>query len=255
MRTPKFMYLLSLLLMLPLTYTQAQDSEMQAYWVHEDQVKPSMVDEYEAIGKKLVENLKKYNATESPWITAQTDDFRYLYVSPLKSMADLDKDLFTDLSAKMGAEEVGALFSEMDKYYTQHFNYVIYLDPELSYQPSGISQTPEGQNYRKFYYLHTTPSMKNDLAKAMKGIKELYKSKGSEVEYRVYRSGFGAPSEFFMVAIAAEDAVDYAQNSVSNQALMGEDAKPVFDKAMDYVTKMEMITGKMRPDLAYNPEQ
>ncbi len=232
----------------------AQTDASQAFWVHEDHVKPAVVDEYEAVGKKLVDNLKQHNIQDEQWITAQTDDFRYLYVGPIKNMADLDRPLFGSLAEKMGGESLGQLFSEMDQYYTTHFDYIIYLDTELSYMPSGISQTPEGQPYRKFYYLHTTPAMKDGLAKAMKGIRDLYESKGSKIEYRVYRSGFGAPNDFFMVAIAAEDAVNYAQNSVSNQALMGEDAKPVFDKAMDYVTKMETITGRMRPDLAYSPD-
>ena len=235
-------------------YTRAQSDQMQAYWVHEDHVKPAMVEEYENVGKKLIENLKKYNIPDEQWITAQTADFRYLYVSPLKDMADLDRDIFAGLAEKMGEENMRGLFNEMDKYYTEHFNYVIYLDPELSYMPGGITQTPEGQQYRKFYYLHTTPAMRSDLAKAMKGIKDLYASKGSKVEYRVYRSGFGAPNDFFMVAIAAKDPVTYEQNSVSNQALLGDDAKPAFDNLMDYVTKFEVIPGNMRPDLAYSPE-
>lgn len=234
--------------------TKAQSDQMQAYWVHEDHVKPAMVDEYENVGKKLVENLKKYNIPDEQWITAQTADFRYLYVSPLKDMADLDRDIFAGLAEKMGEDNMMGLFNEMDKYYSEHFNYIIYLDPELSYMPGGITQTPEGQQYRKFYYLHTTPAMRSDLAKAMKGIKDLYTSKGSKVEYRVYRSGFGAPNDFFMVAIAAKDPVAYEQNSVSNQALLGDDAKPAFDNLMDYVTKFEVIPGNMRPDLAYSPE-
>ncbi len=233
---------------------RAQSTEMQAFWVHEDHVKPAMVDEYEAVGKKLVDNLKKYNIQDESWITAQTDDLRYLYVGALENMADLDRQLFKSLGEQMGEEAMGSIFSEMDNYYSKHFNYIIYMDPSLSYMPEGITQTPEGQNYRKFFYLHTTPANRSKLATAMKGIKDLYTSKGSKVNYRVYRSGFGAPNDFFMVAIAAPDAVTYEQNSVSNQALMGTDAKPAFDKVMEYVTKMEVVPGRMRPDLAYSPE-
>jgi hypothetical protein len=233
---------------------QAQMEKAQAYWVHEDHVKPAMVDEYEAVGKKLIENLKKHNIQDEQWITAQTADFRYLFVGRIEQMADLDREMFASLSEKMGAEAVGSLFAEMDKYYTAHFDYVIYLDEELSYMPGGITQLPEGKDYRKFYYLHTTPAMKSDLAGAMKGIRDLYQAKGSKSEYRVYRSGFGAPNDFFMVAIAGQDAVSYEQSSVANDALLGKDAKPAFDKVMEYVTKFEVIPGNMRPDLAYTPE-
>lgn len=252
MRTLKLhLFTLSILLVASL---RAQMEKPQAFWVHEDHVKPAMVDEYEAVGKKLIENLQKYNIQDEQWITAQTADFRYLYVGPLKQMADLDRELFGTLAEKMGAENMGNLFSEMDNYYTKHFNYVIYLDPELSYMPGGITQMPEGKNYRKFYYLHTTPAMNDHLAEAMKGIKELYETSGSAMEYRVYRSGFGAPNDFFLVAIADKDPLTYEQNTLANQALLGDAAKPVFDKAMEYVTKFEVIPGNMRPDLGYSPE-
>lgn len=242
------------LLILLTTGMQAQMEKPQAFWVHEDHVKPAMADEYEAVGKQLIENLKKHHIQDEQWITAQTADFRYLYVGPLNNMGDLDRELFSTLSEKMGQDNLAKLLSEMDGYYTKHFNYVIYLDPELSYMPAGINQMPEGKNFRKFYYLHTTPAMNDQLAEAMKGIKELYESSGSEMEYRVYRSGFGAPNDFFMVAIADKDPLTYEQNSLANQARLGDAAKPVFDKAMEYVTKFEVIPGNMRPDLGYSPE-
>jgi len=252
MRTLKLnLFALSILLAASLP---AQMEKSQAFWVHEDHVKPAMADEYEAVGKKLVENLKKYNIQDEKWITAQTADFRYLHIGALNNMADLDREFFGTLSEKMGQDNLGKLLNEMDGYYTKHFNYVIYLDPGLSYMPDGITQMPEGKNYRKFYYLHTTPAMNDHLAEAMKGIKELYESSGSAMDYRVYRTGFGAPNDFFLVAIADKDPLTYEQNSMANQALLGDAAKPVFDKAMEYVTKFEVIPGNMRPDLGYTPE-
>lgn len=252
MRTLKFK--LYALLILFAAGMQAQLEKPQAFWVHEDQVKPAMADEYEAVGKKLVENLKKHNIQDEQWITAQTADFRYLHIGPLNNMADLDREFFGSLSEKMGQDNLGTLLNEMDGYYTKHFDYVIYLDKDLSYMPGGITQMPEGKNYRKFYYLHTTPAMSDQLAEAMKGIKELYETSESAMDYRVYRSGFGAPNDFFLVAIADKDPLTYEQNSMANQALLGDAAKPVFDKAMEYVTKFEVIPGNMRPDLGYSPE-
>lgn len=255
MRTIKIKTLIAMLLLLPMGMIQAQmDGESQAFWVHEDHVKPSMVDEYEKVSKDLIANLKKHNIQDEAWITSQTDDLRYLYVGPIENMADLDRQMFSSLAEKMGAEAMGNLFNEMDQYYDKHFNYVIHLDKELSYMPGGITQTPEGQDYRKFYYLHTTPANRAKLAEKMKAVKKLYEDKGSSVNYRVYQSGFGAPNDFFMVAIAAKDALSYEQQAADNRALMGESAKPVFDAVMEYVTKFEVIPGQMRPDLAYSPQ-
>ena len=82
----------------------------------------------------------------------------------------------------------------------------------------------------------------------------MHQRKGSKVHYRVYRSGFGAPNDFFMVAIADKDPLSYEQNAMANQKLMGADAKPVFDGVLENLSKFEEVHGRMRPDMAYAPE-
>ncbi len=241
-------------LLFPLGMQAQQESNYVTYWVHEDHVKPSMVSEYEKIGKKLVQHLKEHDVKDEAWITAQTDDFRYLYVGKMDKMADLDRPAFSTLAERMGSDNMSKLFEEMDKTYTKHLNYVIHLDKELSYMPDGMTQTPEGQSYRKFYYLHVNPMQVKEATKSMKKIKDLYAAKNSKVNYRVYRSGFGAPNDFFMVAIADKDPLSYEQTALANRNLIGEAAKPVMDELMKYVDRMEVVTGSMRPDLAYRPE-
>lgn len=246
--------LLSIVFLMPLGMQAQEDSKYVSYWVHEDHVKPSMVEEYEKIGKKLVSHLKEHNVEDEAWITAQTDDMRYLYVGKMDKMADLDRPVFSTLAERMGAEEMSKLFEDMDKTYSKHFNYVIHLDKNLSYMPDGITQTPEGMDYRKFYYLHVNPMKIKELTKSMKKIKDLYASKNSKSHYRVYRSGFGAPNDFYMVAIADKDPLSYEQSALANRNLIGEAAKPLMDEVMKHVERMEVVTGYMRPDLAYNPE-
>jgi len=43
----------------------------------------------------------------------------------------------------------------------------------------------------------------------MKGIKDVFASKGSKNHYRVYRSGFGNLEGYYLVAISAKDEIDY----------------------------------------------
>lgn len=254
MRTLKFNYLLTLLLFFPLAFAQAQDdSKSQAYWVHEDVVKPSMVMEYESIVKDLVGNMKKHNIQEVQMIVSNLADSRYLYVSPIANMAQLDKPIFATLAEKMGSDAMSALFDKMDKCYDIEQNYIIYLDKELSYQPSGINQTPEGQDYRKFHYLHISPANRAAVKENMKAVKDLFASKGSKVHYRVYKSGFGTRGEFYMVAVAAKDAVDYAQMIKENDALLGEDRVKVMGNLFGSLLKYKEFIGNMRPDMAYSP--
>ena len=230
----------------------AQNGSSQAYWIHEDFVKPSKVDQYEKTTKDLVANLKKFNIKDESWITSVTDDYRYLYIGPISKMADLDRPVFGTLADKMGAEKLGHLFDEMNECYDKHVDYVIHLDKNLTYMPNGITQTPVGENYRKLHYLHFTPENADKVKSKLEEIKELFKRKGSKVHYRVYRSGFGAQGDFYIVAIAAENSVDYATKSAENKALLGEEGERVFNELIETLLKYESTPGQMREDLAYS---
>ncbi|MCL6265499.1 hypothetical protein [Flagellimonas myxillae] len=234
----------------------AQEKTTQAFWVHEDRVMPSMVAEYEKATKELSDQCKKHNIQTLAWIAAQTDDFRYLFISPIDSLSDISKANkgFSTLREKMGEDTFDKLFDDMDDCYTAHGDYVIVLDKSLSYMPGGITQTPEGQDYRRFFYLHTTPAQMAGMKEGMKAVKKMFEEKGSKTHYRVYRSAFGTMGSFYMVAVAAKDGTTFEMNSEANDKLLGPEAQAVFGKVLKHVTKMEEITGEMRSDLAYTPQ-
>jgi len=240
-------------LVMPFALSAQDDGNYQMYWVHEDQVMPSKLADYEKTAKMLAEKCKEFNIDIPGWITSQTTDHRYLYVSPIKSIAEISFEGMGQLREKMGDEAFKQMFADFDKCYTAHGDYVITMDKELTYMPDGITQTPEGENYRKFWYLHTTPAKAKKLREKMLAVKELYQSKGSKAHYRVYRSGFGTMGDFYLVAAASKDAVSFETAGAANDQLLGEDAQPLFMEVMQYITKIEEVTGYMRPDLAYSP--
>ncbi|MGI9549987.1 MAG: hypothetical protein ACR2MT_02210 [Aurantibacter sp.] len=252
MRTLRFNFFLAVLLLSPLGLIQAQDTS-KMYWVHEDVVKPSMAMEYESICKELNDNMKKHNIQEVNVLVSNTADSRYLWVSPITTMADVEKPIFATLAEKMGGTAMEDLFNRMDKCYDIEQNYVIQLDEELSYMPDGMTLTPEGQDYRKFHYLHFAPANRALIKEKMKAVKALFESKGSKSHYRVYKSGFGTRGEFYMVAIAAKDATDYAQKGAENDALLGEEGQQALGGVFGNLLKYEEYTGQMRPDMAYSP--
>jgi uncharacterized protein with GYD domain len=245
--------LIIVLALLAVPCISQDDSKSQAFWIHEDVVKPSMVSEYEAVCKELTDNMKKHNIQEMNSIVTNITDNRYLWVGPIENMAQLDKPLFATLAEKMGADKMGALFNRMDKCYDIEQNYVLHLDNELSYMPGGITQTPEGQDYRKFHYYHYTPGNRATVKEKVEAIKDLFESKGSKLNYRVYRSGFGTRGEFYMVAIAAKDASDYANKIAANNELMGEEWLNTYTDFTSSLEKYEAFEGRMRPDMAYSP--
>ncbi len=244
--------LCAIILMVPLGSVAQDMAKNQSFWVHEDVVKPGMTSDYEAICKEFLGHLKSHNIQEANFIVTNTADNRYLYVGPIDNMADLDNSVFSTLQEKMGKENMDELFSRMDKCYDVEHDYIITLDNELSYQPGGIDQTPEGQNFRKFHYLYMTPGNRALVKDKMKAVKEMFANKGSKVYYRVYRSGFGTRGEFYMVAVAAKDEVDYAQNAMANDLLLGEDGRKTMQDLFSSLLNYEEFLGQMRPDMAYS---
>jgi len=224
----------------------------QSYTVHLDHVKPSMIAEYERISKELIAQSKKHNSNFG-WLTLVTDEFDYFYVSPIKNMAQLDGNPFAGLAEKMGAAEMGKIFSEMDKCYDDHINYVITLDKELSYMPNGITQTPEGQPFRKNTLYYVAPQNYAAAEQLAKDFKALYTKKGSKVNYRIYRSGYGSDGTYFMVAIAAKDAMEYERMDAENAQLLGAEGQQLAGRLLSLISKTKTITGAIRADLSYMP--
>ncbi len=253
MKQTKIFIAAIMLIVAPFFGVAQENTGNQAFWVHEDRVKPGMSETYEKITKDLVAACKEHNIQDNQWITLRMNDNSYLYVTPIKSMADLDKNGFATLSEKMGAEKMGALFSRFDETYDKHGDYVIYLHKELSYQPGGISQTVDGQNYRIMYYNYVTPENDKGFAESMKKIKEAFEKHNSKIHFRVYKSGFGVMGTFYMVAVASESEAKGAQLGDENWEMMKDDFGPLLGELNKHCSKMEEKRGWMRPDLAYSP--
>ena len=249
MKTLKTTVLLALLFCFTFNFAQAQ----QRYQIHQDNVRPSSVGEYEKVAKEFLEACIEHNP-QSPWIAAQTYDNRYMYISPLDNFAELDKKPFAEMAEVMG-DDFGDMFKRFDKCYDSHTDYIITLSESLTYMPEGISQMQEGLNHRKWIHIYYTPANGKNVYDAMKGIKDLFAEKDSKEYYRVYRSGFGSPENHLIVAISSKDEIDAATRSKANNELLGEAAEEVFGKLMSSIERMEEYSGSMRPDLSYSPKE
>lgn len=245
MKIIKTTFLLALVLCFTFNLSHAQKS----YQIHQDNVKPSMIMEYEKVAKAFSDACKLHNPQTS-WVTASTNDMKYMYITPIENMADLDKRPFTDMAKKMG-DKWSEMFTSFDKCYDSHSSFIIHLVEDLTYMPEGISITQEGQNYRKWFYIYFTPSNAAKIREGMKAVKELYKTKGSKEYYRIYRNGFGTPEDFYLVAVSSKDEIDSATRGKANEEVLGPDRWETISKVMNYATRIEEVSGEMRPDLSY----
>lgn len=226
-------------------------SANQAFWVHEDQVKPSKIKEYEAVTRDFIAACKEHNIQDADFSTARLDDGTYLSISPVENMADLDKNPLAPLAEKMGEENFRTVFKRFDECYDTHRNYMVHLISDLSYMPNGLSPDTPGEDYRKWHFFHVSPQNVANLRNKMKEVRDFYEEKGAKQHFRIYRNGFGTAGDYFLVVVSAKDAQSYAQTSQETNELLGEKGERLFDEMMQYVQKYETKTGRMRPDLAY----
>lgn len=250
MKTIKSNILLTLFLCFAIHLSNAQ----QAFQVHQDNVKPSKVMQYEKIAKEFQAASVKHNL-QTTWYAASSDDFKYYYITPIENFADLDKRPMADMAKAMG-DDFGKMFAEFDKCYDTHGTYIMIRDSELSYMPEGVENAPEDEKYRKWIYMYYTPQNAKKAEEGMKAVKAMFKEKGSKEYYRVYRNGFGQMENYFMVSISAKDDIDLAQRGKANRALLGsfEERWETFSKLLNHLERMEEYGGETRPDLSYAPK-
>lgn len=253
MKLLKLSLLVVTMTLMPLLSISQEANDYQAFWIHEDRVKPGMTEEYEQIAKDLVAACKEHNVQETQWLTMALNDYSYLYVTPMKNFAELDQDGFATLAEKMGKDKMNALFERFNNTYDQHGDYIVYLNKNLSYMPGGISQTVEGQNYRTLYYNYVTPENEKGFVETMKKMKAAFEKNNSKLHYRVYKTGFGVMGTYYMVAIAAESNLASVKTGDENWNAMKDDFEPLLNELSKHTWKTDEKRGWMREDLGYIP--
>lgn len=254
MKTKSITGFLLLFMLIPFMGIHAQDKEhLQMFMVHEDRTKPAMAKKHESIDKELIGAMRQNEIGDLSWITLVTEDFRYMYISPIESMAALDKDPFAGLTQQIGQRETKKIFDKYDDTYDEHGDYILILDKNLSYQPGGINTTPVGKNFRHIAMYYYTPANANKAEDLAKKFHELYTKKNSQLDYRLYRSGFGVMGSFFWIVTAAESPEDFERMREDNRELLGQEGETLFNQLAQTISKVEIIRGYIRPDLGYQP--
>jgi hypothetical protein len=221
--------------------------------VHTDNVKFEKIPKYEELALKLKESCEKHDITEMSWTAISVEDGRYIYVSPIKNMADLDRKPMESLAKKMGKEEMGKMFEEMDDCYDSHSNSIVHYLPELSYIPDGYST--EGKNHREYHFLYYSPKNEKEMREALLKVMEMYKTKGVGTGYQVYHSGFGSDESYFMVAVSGKNSLAIATMDEENNALLGEEKNALLWNVIKVAYKYDQVEATVRPDLSYYPSQ
>lgn len=231
-------------------FANSQDAPTM-FAVHTDNVKFEMMPQYEQLAKQFKDECVKHSITGINWTTISIEDGRYVHVTPIKNMADLDDNSMGGLYEKMGKEASAELFNKMDECYDSHSDSVVHLVSDLSYMPEGYST--EGKNHREYHFLYYAPKDGKAMKDAMANVKALYKSKNIKNGYEVYHSGFGSEESYFMVAVSGKDDIEVAQGGLANRDVMGDEGQATMFEVIKLAKRYDQVEGEVRPDLSYNP--
>lgn len=231
----------------------AQDNQPTMFTVHTDNVKFNKIMQYEEAAKELKSNFEKHNINDVSWTALSIEDGRYVYVSAIENMAELDKNIMAGLYEKMGEKAADAMFEKMDECYDSHSNSIVHYLPKMSYHPESEGSM-EGKNHREYHFLYYAPKNAKAMKEGMMEIHDMFKNRNIKNGYSVYHSGFGSPESYYMVSISAKDGLEIAQNGKLNDETFTEEDQAKFFEVIQLTTRYDKVEGRLRPDLSYYPK-
>ncbi len=243
--------LLAVLLFLP-GLTGAQEKKSQLYFVGETAVKPSGVAKFEAAVKKEIEL-----AYPLSWSAYSTADCFYYFLFPIENWGGIDGINKADAEwmAKIG-DKLQDVMKSMEGAVHYYRHGVIRSLPELSYVPKMPRLKPEEEKYISWGYAYPEFGKEKEFADVMKQWVEESKNKNTAIGWNTFVVESGTEMPLYFWAESAKSAVDYFTESEKDVNKIGPDKNAELGaKTMATLRKIEIKTGRPRPDLSSVPKK
>ena len=238
------------------TIAQAGEQKPQLYFVTQFVVKPSMVSEFETGTKEwLARDVKlKY---PYPWYTRSCEDFHYIFITPVKNFADLDKMEKTDIEfmKKMGEDQFKALMKLFEGTCECYHATMARSLPEISYIPENPRLKHEESNFICTDFFYIQPGKEKEFEKVCKEWVTLQKNKNIPDGYSLAVSVMGTELPLYIGNSKGKNAGDYFSQMEKNWKLLGDEGKALMKKTMALCRKIESKNSWFRPDLSYIPKE
>lgn len=236
----------SLLLLLVSVGSSVAQNAPSMFAVYEVQVKPSMDAPYREAVKKLKSTCQQNKMTFS-WYAGALDDNSYIYLTPIKNFADLDRNMFADLEAKIGKEVHASLWQAIDKGVEHQTSSVTLFLPGSSY----LSPGPD-DNFRSVLYWIPEPGKDAEAEKLIAEWVKLHTSKNAPIGVQTYKNIFGGEGGYVFVSWGKNPA-DHAAKTQKTNELFGEEGAKLWAKTLLLTRKYYTRTGWLVNDLSYSP--
>ncbi|NNC85881.1 MAG: hypothetical protein HKN75_07355 [Bacteroidia bacterium] len=223
--------------------------------VHIDEVLPAKNAEYEKLSKQFVSEMTKHGIKDVTFHTSRSDENEYMWASPIKNMAELDKKWYAELMDKMGKEAFAKMFDDMDHCYNKHYSVIVEANYDLSMLPQNPATINEN-TYRKFTWYYFEPLDMDKAYAVAKDFKELYTSNGiTDYNYILHEPLFSNDGNSFVVMGWAKSKEEYDAMQEKLDAKLGEKRQALFDKVNAITVKKVVKEAEYLPGLSYEPRQ
>lgn len=242
------------LLTLAFTITFSLNAQ-QMFMIHEDHVNPDKMMQYEATAKMFHGYVTEHGG-EMQYATAMTNDLHYMYITPIENFAAIDNmgQMWATLNEKVGKEKMDAMWAQFDACYDVHKNYIVHLNEEFSYYPSGDIMSDDGGNYRKWTFIYGHPDKMSSLKEIAKKWRDLYEKHEIDRGFRVYSGGLGTEIGTMIIVDYGKDLADIANHEKSVQEKLGMEGQQLWLESVNAIRKVDEKYGMMRPDLSVSPK-
>jgi len=229
------------------------DLEHNYVLIREDVVKPSMTADYEGAIADLSLFLKENKVKDVNYLTQLQDNYHYSHVSFIKDLSEVEGGMRAYINRKKNSAEFNLIWDYLNETIESYGFYIVKYKPELSYVPDGKVWL-ETAPYRKWNYYYFKPGTEAQVEQLMASWASLYKQKGIEHGFRVFKGLIGTENPVYIFTTWAESPLDYQQGLQDNIKLLGEEGGTLWMDMMKYVRDVETIEGWYLPQYSYQPE-
>lgn len=256
----KISLVLGVILMLSLCVltisVQAQEKKAELYLIYDILVNPSKVMEFEKALKEEFAIYAKHGA-RLPEGIASTDDFHYYLLAPMDNFAGID-DLykgFGEAVQKMGEETNQAIHKSFIGTYESVRGFMWYLRNDLSYTPKNPRLKPEDEKFFHYTFLYFKAGIQTKVEEIAKRWKDLFESKNMPDGYYLWLGDIGTDTPVICIVSPGKSAADFYVQDEKYMELLGNEVKELNLKALSLIRKIDIKTGRARPDLLDIPKE
>lgn len=216
-------------------------------------VKPSMLGEFRAAMKAMVELSAKHKAGYG-WTAHMTDDHHCLLISPVADYADAGKMLKEDASLSQYGAEFSARAEKLAATYESFTSYMVSYKPELSLLPA--RPRPSNDSVYTIYDIwYIIPGREQEFEALAREIAALAKAKGSVDAWICLCGELGCDQPVYFYYAVDKGPAEFWDHNAEMWKALGQEGEVLNGKMIRLLRKRDMLGSWYDAELSYQPKK